>query len=100
MTGQIPNIIEKIGEVRNAFFRANGFLPNAINMNMADYRQLCEAAKDYWLPRTTKPSHCTGVPLEKKSSDARPMQIMLMRIVKRAGEMECAFVPPVVKIEE
>lgn len=99
MTGQMPDIINRIYALRYKTWKELGKEPNTIYMSISDYRQLCEAAKDYWLPRTTKPSHCTGVPLEKKSSDARPMQIMLMRIVKRAGEMECAFVPPIVEIE-
>lgn len=80
MNGQMPNIIEKIGEVRNAFFRANGFLPNAIKMSMADYRRLYEK---------TEGISCVGADT-----------ILGLRIVKKAGEMECAFASPIVKIEE
>lgn len=65
MTGQMPDIIEKISAARDTFFRINGFMPNTIKMSMADYRATLELGD---------PSINVG-----------------MRIVKRAGEMECAF---------
>ena len=58
-------IIEKISAARDTFFRANGFMPNTIKMRMADYRATLELGD---------PNINVG-----------------MRIVKRAGEMECAF---------
>lgn len=67
MTGQMPDIIEKISAARDTFFRTNGFMPNTIKMSMADYRATLELGD---------PNINVG-----------------MRIVKRGGEMECAFEP-------
>ena len=85
-------IVEKISAARNTFFRTDGFLPNTIKMSMADYRELYEWAK-LMQHKVINPS--TGEATILNSMPEKLDKIFGMRIVKRAGEMECAFVSPV-----
>lgn len=86
----MPEIIEKISAARDTFFRANGFMPNTIKMSMADYRQLCEWAR---LAQYEVINPATGEAIILNPLPEKLDKIFGMRIVKRAGDMECAFEP-------
>lgn len=89
MIGQIPGIINQINALKYKMWARLGKEPNTIYMNIVDYRRLCEEAKDFL---TVGADKSDGEMLARSYSTPRLTQIMLMRIVKRAGEIECAFV--------
>jgi len=93
VTGQIPDIINRIDALKYKTWALLGKEPNTIYMSIAQYRQFCEETKDFWVIGADKINYGNGVLMSRSDHAPRPTQIMLMLIVKRAGEMECAFVP-------
>ncbi len=88
----MSDIFERIFAERNAFFAKSGKQPNVIHINMADYRALCEWAKDKWTTAgSTRINFHGGELMTRKTPESKPDTILGMRIIKRAGEMECAF---------
>jgi hypothetical protein len=64
---------------------------NIIYMNMADYRALCEWAKDKWTAGATHVYFPGGILMTRETAEPKPDTILGMKIIKRAGAMECAF---------
>lgn len=85
------NIFNRINKLKYDTWAKSDKEPNILYLNIADYRELCAACKGFWLPKTDKPAYLTGTPLEQKTDNVRLTQFALMKIVKRAGEMGCAF---------
>lgn len=79
------DIINRIDKLKYDTWAKLDKEPNTLYLNIADYRELCAACKGFWLPKIDSPS------LEQKTDNVRLTQFSLMKIVKRAGAMECAF---------
>ena len=81
------NIFERISAVRTNFYSRSIKQPNVIYMNMADYRLLCEWAGQQSMVACNDTGGIYG---EVAVIDSKPIEILGMRIVKKAGaNLEC-----------
>lgn len=79
----MTDIFDKIVAAKEKFCATSGNQPNMIYMNMADYRALCEWAKDKWVDESTDVNFLDSKDGAHGMPEPKPSEILGMKIIKR-----------------